>query len=159
MRGEGLMKGMRRPRPVLAAVLVGPFVLLAASCGSKRLPVYPVHGKVLYKGKPTPGALVVFHPVKQEDPNFPRPSGEVQEDGSFSLTTYEANDGAPEGEYIVSITWEDPKTRVEPHKAARSGPKARDKPRLPTRYAKPKGSGLSAKVEKGGKNQPEFKLN
>ena len=33
------------------------------------------------------------------------PSGKVREDGSFTLTTYDADDGAPGGEYTATIQW------------------------------------------------------
>ncbi|MFO0951873.1 MAG: hypothetical protein U0835_12120 [Isosphaeraceae bacterium] len=34
-----------------------------------------------------------------------RPSGKVSEDGTFQLTTYEAGDGAPAGEYTATLQW------------------------------------------------------
>jgi len=78
-------------------------------CGGSGKPAaIPATGKVMFKkATPTDGALVVFHPV---DPNFEKtiggkPFGKVKEDGSFSLTTYADGDGAPEGEYGVTIDW------------------------------------------------------
>jgi hypothetical protein len=88
------MKWLRLPR--LSAFLALA-ALLGTSCGPGRTPVHPVSGQVFFAGKPTPGAVVVFHPVGTEDPQGPRPSGKVQEDGSFSLTTFTPGDGAPEG--------------------------------------------------------------
>jgi hypothetical protein len=119
------MNSMRYPRPLLAAAVFCPVALLAASCGDKRLAVFPVNGQVSYKDAPTPGALVVFHPVGSQARQSHRPSGYVQQDGSFTLSTYEPGDGAPEGEYDVSISWDDPNYKFDPNaKAAEPKSKA-----------------------------------
>ena len=60
--------------------------------------MYPVSGKVLYMGKPTPGARISLHPLDEANKSARvRPSGIVQEDGSFRITTYQTHDGAPAG--------------------------------------------------------------
>jgi hypothetical protein len=142
------MKWMPAP-PLLAALVVSPVLLASAACGGpKRLPLYPVTGQVSFKGKPTPGALVVFQHLQH---NAVQPSGYVREDGSFQLTTYAKDDGAPEGEYTVMITWTE--------RDARPDPKTGEVPnRLPARYASPRTSGLRVKVEKGTNNQPRLQL-
>jgi hypothetical protein len=68
--------------------------------------VHPVKGKVLVQGKPAKKAFVLFVPVKEpaEAPD-PRPRAEVGDDGTFQLSTYGENDGAPAGDYSVSINW------------------------------------------------------
>jgi hypothetical protein len=72
----------------------------------QRLPVHPVRGKVLVGGKPAATALILFIPVNEPaQPTNPRPRAEVAEDGTFVLSTYDAEDGAPAGDYIVSVTW------------------------------------------------------
>jgi hypothetical protein len=87
-------------------------VLACASCDSakSRKATFPVEGKLFWKTEKTPAAraLVVFRPVKDDRPEmwpdgFPR--GAVGADGSFKLTTYTQDDGAPEGEYAVLVTW------------------------------------------------------
>jgi hypothetical protein len=91
---------------VLAAAFAA---LLAAGCGGNGKPdVVPAGGQVMFK-KTTPavGALVVFHPV---DPALEKqiggkPFAKVKEDGSFTLTSYAEGDGAPEGEYGVTVDW------------------------------------------------------
>jgi hypothetical protein len=141
------MKWMRCPR-LLAAVAL---VLLPLSCGPKRPPLFPVNGQVSFKGKPTPGALVVFNLVDNKDPRAPRPSGYVQADGSFSLRTYPGTEGAPEGEYTVSIVWTDPKDI--PDRSTSEVPN-----KLPAIYANPRTSKLHAKVQPGADNRPTFRL-
>src|SRR3954451_7314937 len=71
----------------------------AAGCGGAegRVPVYPAIGKVTIKGEVPEGALVVLYPAKPGGEVELRPSGKVKQDGSFSLTTYDADDGAPAG--------------------------------------------------------------
>ena len=130
---------LRRSR--LLPLLVAMLALPCASCGKGgRKPVYPVEGKVLV-GKdrqPAAGALVIFHPAdsSDEDPNKPR--AHVGDDGSFTLTTYTQNDGAPAGEYVVTVAWPEPrKTPFDP-----VGPD-----RLGGRYGDPKTSKLRVTVE------------
>jgi hypothetical protein len=79
-------------------------MLLLSSCsGSNGL--YPVHGKVFYKGEPAAGAEVIFHPRGDNDPNVPRPTATVQEDGTYSLISFGKGEGAPPGEYYVFVRW------------------------------------------------------
>jgi hypothetical protein len=106
--GESILMTCLTRRVRLALVLLtGAAALAGASCGSSKVPVYPVRGQVLYQGKPAEGALVIFHPTSGAiPPGAPMlPNGRVQADGSFTLTTYTDNDGAPAGEYVVVILW------------------------------------------------------
>jgi hypothetical protein len=91
---------------LLAALLVVP-----AGCRAKsdRKPVFPVRGKVLYQGQPASGARVGF--VSLDDPLALKPQGQVAADGTFQLSTYELDDGAPAGHYVVTITWPGPNPR------------------------------------------------
>jgi hypothetical protein len=77
-------------------------------CGcskDNRTPVFPVQGKVLYKGKPTANALVTFHPVNDNRRGAIHPVGHVDAQGNFTLTSFKKGDGAPEGEYRVTVVW------------------------------------------------------
>src|SRR5262245_48927106 len=88
-----------------AGVLVA---LLVTGCGSGKPEAVPAGGKVVFhKTTPAAGALVVFHSA---DPAYERrvggkPFAKVSDDGTFALTTYAEGDGAPEGEYGVTIDW------------------------------------------------------
>lgn len=119
------------------------FVLLMAilpiSCGSStsRRPVFPTSGKILLNGKPAENALVVFHPMNASDGEA-KPRGKVGPDGTYKLTTYDTDDGAPAGEYRVTVElWlagrgdEAPSNRLRPN------------------LAKPESSGLMASVSSG----------
>jgi hypothetical protein len=81
--------------------------VLAAGCsgGDGRVAVYPVQGKVTVGGEAPSGALVVLYPVPGASKTDIRPSARVGRDGSFKVTTYEADDGAPAGEYTATIQW------------------------------------------------------
>jgi len=80
--------------------------LLCPACGPARKAVYPVRGTVrLADGTPPAHALITLHPVGDAGPDAVHPTGEVDEQGRFTLTTYAAGDGAPAGEYRVSVVW------------------------------------------------------
>jgi hypothetical protein len=92
-----------------------PVVLLLClacfACSSKQTPLYPVHGQVLVNGKPARGALVVFHPLAESSLKAVKPHAVVGRDGTFSLFSYRADDGARPGTYAVTILWQPPRFR------------------------------------------------
>jgi hypothetical protein len=104
--------------------------LLCCSCGKRetRTPVFPVQGKVLFEGKPLAHAFLVFHPVNGFGVNVSRPIANAEDDGSFAPSTYDAGDGAPAGEYTVTVEWRRPPSndQVTPSENL-----------LPARYSKP----------------------
>ena len=76
----------------------------AVGC-SNQPKVAPVRGVVKMNGKPLPGGRVMFSPIAQgEDKNVgPSAIGQIQEDGSFVLTTYEDGDGAIVGSHRPTV--------------------------------------------------------
>lgn len=63
----------------------------------------PVSGKVTVDGRPVKDLWVTLHP---KDPSVSlRPRGQTDENGNFKLTTYTGGDGAPIGEYNITIEW------------------------------------------------------
>ena len=104
------------------------FVLLIAASGASGLagcgnPVglFPVSGKVLYKGEPAAGAVVYFHREGPSPaPNSTIPFGIVEEDGSFTLASDGQGDGCPPGKYAVLVEWRGKReTPVEQPKPSR----------------------------------------
>ncbi|MGD9723489.1 MAG: hypothetical protein AB7O59_19595 [Pirellulales bacterium] len=93
-------------------------LITAIGCGASRLPdrqqVVPVQGSVVLNGKPLAGAVVTFLPQGTSNPRALRSNGRVGNDGSFSLPTYVTADGAPPGEYVVTIYWADPAKQPPP---------------------------------------------
>jgi hypothetical protein len=127
------MGPLRLPAGVLCLLIA----CSACSCAKRapeELAVFPVGGRVLYDGKPTPGAVVVLHPIN--DQKCPRPWGMVDRDGNFRLKTYRTNDGAPAGNYIATVDW-----RKE-SRGQRRGPNGL----LPSKYGTPKESPLRVTV-------------
>lgn len=80
------------------------FSLLGCQGAGDSLPLVPFDGEVRLNGKPIVGASVVFHPL---DPSrtFVAPAGTTDQEGKFRLTSVKDFDGAPAGEYKVSVTW------------------------------------------------------
>jgi hypothetical protein len=122
--------------------------LLSGCARTNRKPVYPVRGQVLINDKPAAGATVFFNPVAT-DPEGIAPYGVTDDKGSFSLTTYLTFDGAPAGEYVVTIRAPGP-----PHRPGdEQGPD-----RLKGEYNNLKTSKLRVTVEKKANELPPFRL-
>jgi hypothetical protein len=139
-----------QPTRALLGVLTG-LTLLGTACNNEpaQLPVYSVRGKVLFKGKPITPATLVFHP--QGGSRVYRPVGKTKPNGTFELTTYSENDGAPAGEYVITVTWMP--AVPKPNGESEPGPNL-----LPERYGKPDSSGLRAKIVAGDNELPTFEL-
>ncbi len=127
-------------------LLLGAVVALSGCSGHKT--VYHVKGKVLVNGQPAVNAAVVFHPEPPSEKFPERPRGTVGADGSFQLTTYRYQDGAPAGRYAVTVSW------VE---LARKGDDIVND-YLPPQYKNPTTSGLTAEVKSGSNDLPPFEL-
>jgi hypothetical protein len=72
-----------------------------------RVATVPVKGLVLVDGKPPGSPIAVrcipVNGVNEENPTVT--STFTKDDGTFELGTYEASDGIPAGEYIVTFQW------------------------------------------------------
>ena len=137
-------------RRLLHGLLTVLLLLGTLSCGNSkdRQTVYPVRGQVFVQGKPATGALVLFHPVNDPDTQTPRPHGQVDQDGAFVLSTYEARDGAPAGDYVVTIDWR----QAIPGRSG-GGPSL-----LPPVYGTSKQSPLRATVKAESNNLTPFQI-
>jgi hypothetical protein len=92
----------------LIAIGLGVCIPLLTGCGNSRdlLPLNPVIGQVRSDSGPLEGASVVFYPVGGgELLQDLRPRGTTNVDGQFQLQTYLPGDGAPVGEFKVTIEW------------------------------------------------------
>jgi hypothetical protein len=128
-----------RARTAAALALVVQSLALFG-CAGGRQPVYPVHGKVVdSRNRPATGALVIFNRIGEIGAGSLKPVGRVEEDGEFRLTTYTEEDGAPAGEYAVTILWPAP----------RKGPFVPEGPdQLKGSYADPKNPKFRFTVQK-----------
>jgi hypothetical protein len=86
-------------------VLVVAAAVLAGCGGDPDLPkLGKVSGTVTYKGQPVTKGLVTFIPAGGSGAQTGQSAtGEIQKDGSFTLSTFENNDGAVLGEHIVVV--------------------------------------------------------
>lgn len=127
-------------------------VLIVAGCssGDSRLKVYPVRGKIAFEGQPIRGGFVVAHPKNLSQPSDVRATAQIQQDGSFELTTYDAGDGAPAGEYVLTVEW----TPV--HQVG--GDYVRTQNVLPPKYSQPTTSDLVIQVAEGTADLPPLNL-
>lgn len=106
----------------------------------ERLPVYPVKGTVFADGKPVEGAVIAFQPMRRTEWASTTSRAVVDQEGRFALTTYIANDGAPEGDYVVTVYW--PSRQLDP--SGEGGDLPVDK--LGRRYATSAQSNLRARI-------------
>lgn len=137
-------------------VLIAVGLMLGPGCGKDdgHTKVYPVQGKVVVNGAPAAGARVVFYPVSDDlkKPGMPVPEGTTDAEGLYHLQSYKSNDGAPIGEFKVTVHWPEP---IPPNVDQEM---YEPKDRLGGRYIDPQTSQLTAKVEKGGGEIPPFEL-
>jgi 3',5'-cyclic AMP phosphodiesterase CpdA len=97
----------------------------------KRKPTVAVRGKLFYDGCSVADARVALYSVSEDGKKFTRVADAITEgDGSFQLSTYVADDGAPVGEYVV--------TAAHPGRL------------LPDKYAKPQTSDLRVTIKETG---------
>ncbi|WP_435018903.1 hypothetical protein TA3x_000893 [Tundrisphaera sp. TA3] len=114
-----------------------------------RTKVYAVQGKVFFKGAPASGGFVVFHPAAAGT-DATLPTAPVKSDGSFQLTTYENNDGAPAGEYAVTVQWNRP---IVVNKELQSGPNV-----IPAKYSDPAKTPLKVTVAQAANDLKPFEI-
>lgn len=124
-------------------------LLLAGGCSSRsKEPVYPVRGQVLLDGKPLAEAAVVFHRLDEQGRSL---TATTSADGRFQLTSYEPEDGAPAGQYAITV--EHRALVKEGDEMMRTGRNL-----LPARYADPSRSGLRCSVQAGRNELPPWPL-
>ncbi|GEM_PF-758778 len=104
----------RRTSPSWAAkswvgnLLIVSAILVCQGCGGEawQAATHPSSGSLTVNDQPAVGAVVELHSVgKQPDTRNSRPWAIVQADGSYTLSTYQSGDGAPLGDYAITIRW------------------------------------------------------
>lgn len=83
--------------------------LICCGCapeGPPRKATFPVTGEVIVDGKSASGVTVTLHDLKGIDGNQPTYSSAITDaSGKFSVSTYNAGDGVPVGDYVLTFTW------------------------------------------------------
>jgi hypothetical protein len=137
---------MKKEGPVLANLLLDgvlPEDLRLAETAEEpapryeRRPTQPVTVTLTLDGKPLAGAYVVFKGSGKDRPA--RGDGITSLDGTVRISTWEANDGLPVGEYRITVA---PRLPFAPE--SKPGMAA-----LPARYASEKTSELTATIQPG----------
>jgi hypothetical protein len=111
-------------------------------------PTVPAEGQVIVQGKPAEGVQVFLHP--HDGTQGGKPRGLTDGQGRFHLRTYHDGDGAPPGEYTVTLYWPgpyNPKMAVEDQMPP---------DRLGERFMDRKKSALRATVGSGPTVLPPF---
>jgi len=154
--GASFLDHLRKPRVLAGLAIAAVVIVCLGFCFTRtdKLRVFPARGRALFGGKPMPGALIVLEPVWTQDPAFPRPRATVKDDGSFVLGTYKKEDGAPAGEYRVSVQWLVKKSKKEETEGGALPVNV-----LPSRYSKSETSGLTAVIQQGDNDIPALQLN
>jgi hypothetical protein len=149
-------------------LLASWFLAALAGCGSPPEeggpPLYAAGGVVRFNSQPLADADVVFALTDGSRSSF----GRTDAQGRFRLTTRNPDDGAPAGEYVVTITkFELPGSppnapQDSPHYNPYAGRDFASQPPpkalIPMRYAEAATSELKATVTPAGENQFEFNL-
>jgi len=130
------------------------FIVSAGCNGGEeagRLPVHPVSGKVSVNGQPASGVLVLLHPAEASPAAKAGvlPSATTQEDGTFQLSSYDQNDGAPLGGYSVTIQWYQADAKSTKGKPAMPSGFARPSDRLQGKYKDPRKSPWQVTITEG----------
>lgn len=149
---------MQRLYSPIARVLITTglllMVMLLSACqqSKNRPPTHPVKGSLLVNGKPANGALITFHPANGiGNGRVIRSLATVKEDGSFVLTTFNSYDGAPPGEYVVTVYWPGPVSADSP--AGEIGPD-----RLKGRFSTPDRPLTRVTIREGANELPTLKI-
>ncbi len=139
---------MRISSTLRLAALAGA-VACCTGCGSDNRQTHPASGTVSFGGKPAKGVVVTLIPADAQTlPLTGYPRGEVDADGRFTLTTLSPGDGAPAGEYKLTLRWP-----VDLAGKAKSLAEAQgeggDADKLKSRYADPKTTPWSVTIKPG----------
>lgn len=136
-----------RPKSLAAAGALLFLVSLVAGCSKSdgALPVHPVSGQVTFNGKPAAHASIIFHPQGAPE-GAPRPRAHADAQGNFTLSTYSQGDGAPLGEYAVTVEL---RPLVKKDGEFESGPNI-----IPKQYSTPQTTKITTRVAEGTNTVP-----
>ena len=113
------LRGSRDRRlPVWSLVIGAWSLVLLPGCGGPRL--YPVHGKVTWENgdeaRELAGGMVICESVVGQV----GARGDIEQDGSFQLSTYKPGDGVLPGKHRVAVVEYSPREPPPPPKIDRA---------------------------------------
>jgi hypothetical protein len=137
----------------LSAFAMAAVTITLVGCGKgngSRGTPYPAEGQITWNKAPLAGAQVVLYPQGLPDAKAVPSRAQTGSDGRFRVSTFGAEDGAPEGEYAVTVV-------RYPMQKDGSGwvPGPND---LPVKYASPKKTDLRVKITSGDNKLPTLAL-
>ena len=102
-----LCRRCRRPSGLVSYWFLCLGLASAVGCQpSWQAATHPVAGSLMVNGQPASGAVVTLYPVGEKvDTRNSKPWGVVDAAGEFRLQTYVKEDGAPAGEYMLTVKW------------------------------------------------------
>jgi hypothetical protein len=118
-------------------------LILLAGCRDAPSTTHPVTGRLTIRGQPAAEADLRFYEISGKAAGMARPYARTDENGQFTASTYGMRDGAPAGEYQVSVSWKGPLRGIPPDQRD-AMPEL-----LPPRYADPATSGIRVRVAPG----------
>lgn len=123
-------------------------LLLLAGCSDDRVAVYPTSGTVTFgDGEPVRNGVIEFESIEHGT----TATGRINEDGTFTLGTYSADDGAAAGSHrVIAIQVIINDGLVKHHKDHGRA--------VPPRYASYETSGLTAEVKAADENSIAVQL-
>ncbi|WP_437226139.1 hypothetical protein SH661x_004429 [Planctomicrobium sp. SH661] len=125
---------------------------LLIGCSKEKGPAcYPVQGQVFLDQKPLADAMIEFHPIQSPDTHFPHPIAATNAQGRFQLTTLKLNDGAPPGDYAITVSLQE--LVPDGDEMVRKG-----RHLLPARYRDPARSELKYTVINGKNEVPALNV-
>lgn len=125
----------------VAWAVVTVCAMCAVGCAGESRPVpVKVRGQVLVGDNPVADARVTFHPTGEGKAVSWLPVGTTDADGWYELTTFTEKDGAPAGDYRVTVSR---------FKAVKAGDEYVSRNTLPAHFAQADASGLTVSVKKG----------
>ncbi len=140
---------MTRLRYLTASILGA---LLILGCGksdelAEQLPTKPARGFVKLRGEPLGNASVSFISLDGKVRSYGRTDGV----GSFTLSTYGRDDGAPPGKYKVIVAVSTSK-EIEPGVLEDEPPGGFKSP-VPSKYSNPQTTNILVEVKEGADNE------
>jgi hypothetical protein len=138
-------------RACVLLLVAGVLLALVSGCGMDKGPrLYPVKGMVRLNGEPGKDVNIMFTPVTLPEGGATplSPAAVTDEGGRFQLMSFKPGDGAPAGDYKVTIIY--PMNRYNKHLLGID--------RLKGKFADPKTSGLTAEVKPTSNDLPPFDL-
>jgi hypothetical protein len=140
---------MKNEGPVIANILLDgiypenmrmPVTPEDSSIRYNQRQTYPVRGSVFLDGAAVAGAKVIFYAAEKGGKQTYVGDAFSEADGTFVISSHQANDGAPAGDYAVVVMLREPEVDA----AGNSGPN-----RLPAKYATPQTTDLKVQVKAG----------